>query len=188
VVDVLTLRAKKESESAKAETNEREEGTNLDTKLLHRLRSEQSPDLGGDGAVKTADDNLVSLMQDSVRQNDINRRSETLDDLDLKHRALEGGEVHETLDHTLLGELDDEHEHVGHSLSGVGRGGNERDDATEVLVLVVGERIESLLGEGDDGVLQTLLILALNGGVLGGERVLETAVGDGLPAVETIDL
>lgn len=162
--------------------------TNLDTKLLHRLRGEQSPDLGGDGAIETADHDLVALVQNSVGKDNINRRSKTLDDLDLEHRALESREVHETLDHALLGELDDEHEHVGHSLSRVGRGGNERDDAAEVFVLVVGERVKSLLGEGDDGVLQTLLELALDGRVLGGKRVLETSVGNGLPAVETIDL
>lgn len=162
--------------------------TDLDTKLLHRLRSQQSPDLRGDGAVETANHDLVAFVENSVRKDDVDGGSESLDDLDLEHRALEGGEVHETLDHALLSELDDEHEHVGHSLSRVGRGGNERDDAAEVLVLVVGERVESLLGESDDGILETLLELALDRRVLSGERILETSVGNRLPTVKTIDL
>lgn len=68
------------------------------------------------------------------------------------------------------------------------RGGHERDDTTEVFVLVVGERVESLLGEGDDGLLQALLELALDRSGLRSERLLESSVGDLLPAVETIDL
>lgn len=70
----------------------------------------------------------------------------------------------------------------------MGGRGDERDDLGEVLVLVVRERVESLLGEGEDGLLEAILELALDGLVLGGERRLESSIGDGLPAIETIDL
>lgn len=76
--------------------------THLDTELLHRLRREKSPDLRRDGAVETADDNLVALVQHTVRQDNVDGGAESLDDLDLEHGALEGGKVHEALRHAFL--------------------------------------------------------------------------------------
>lgn len=167
---------------------EEKEATNLDAKLLHRLRRQQRTNLSRNGSVESADDDPISLVEDSVRQDDVDGRSQSLDDLDLEHGALESREVHEALRHALLSELDDEHEHVGDSLASVGRSRDERDNLGKVLVLVVGERVESLLGERENRLVEALLVLAPNRLVLGGERLLETAVGDGLPAVETIDL
>lgn len=141
-----------------------------------------------DGSVETADDDPISLVKDSVREDDVDCRSQSLDDLDLEHSALERREVHETLRHPLLSELDDEHEHVGDSLSGVRRRRDQRDDLGKVLVLVVGERVESLLGERENRLVEALLVLAADRFVLRSERLLETAVEDRLPAVETIDL
>ena len=160
----------------------------LDAKLLHRLGREERADLGRDRAVESADDDAVALAQNAVREHDVDRGAEALDDLDLEHGALEGREVHEALGHALLGELDDEHEHVGHALARVGRRRDERDDLGEVLVLVVRQRVESLLGEREDRLVEAVLELALDRLVLRGERGLETAVRNRLPAVETVNL
>ena len=152
------------------------------------MRRQQRTDLSRDGSVETADDDPISLVKDSVREDDVDCRSQSLDDLDLEHGALEGREVHEALGHALLGELDDEHEHVGHALARVGRRRDERDDLGEVLVLVVRQRVESLLGEREDRLVEAVLELALDRLVLRGERGLETAVRNRLPAVETVNL
>lgn len=70
----------------------------------------------------------------------------------------------------------------------MGGGRDERDDAREVVVGVVGQGVESLFGEGEDRLLQTVVEFAADGLVLGGEGGFESTVGNGGPAVETIDL
>jgi hypothetical protein len=141
-----------------------------------------------DRTVETADNDRVSFVENTVGKDDIDGCSETLDDLDLEDGTLESGDVHEALSHALLSELDDEHQHVGNTLTGVSRCRDERDVLREVLVLVVRKGVESLLGEGEDRVGETLFVFVLDGLLLLRERVLETVVLDGLPTVETIDL
>jgi hypothetical protein len=63
-------------------------------------------------------------------------RVETLDNLDLENGTLELGDEHQALVHSLLSELDQEHEHVGDTLARDGRGRNEGDVSGQVLVLV----------------------------------------------------
>jgi hypothetical protein len=152
------------------------------------LRRQECSNLRYDRSVQAADDNRVSLVQDTVRKDDIDRCSETLDNLDLEDGTFERRDVHEALGHALLGELDDEHEHVGHTLTGVSGSRDERDVLGEVLVLVVRQSVETLLGEGDDCVGETLLVLVLDGLLLLRQRVLETVVLDRFPTVKTIDL
>ncbi len=76
-------------------------------------------------------------MPDTVGKDDIDRGTETLEDLDLEHRALELGEIHEPLAHTGLSELDDESQHVGDTLTGVSRSGHQTDVSAHFLMSVV---------------------------------------------------
>lgn len=101
--------------------------THLDAQFLERLRCQQCSDLRDNRSVETADDDLVAFVQDTVGEDDVERRSEALDDLDLQDGTVELGDVHELAAHSLLRELDDEHEHVWDTLTRVGRGGNQRD-------------------------------------------------------------
>lgn len=70
----------------------------------------------------------------------------------------------------------------------MGRSRHEGNDAGEVLVLVIGERVESLLGEGEDRFLESFLVFGLDGAILGGKGGLETSIGDRFPSVESINL
>lgn len=64
------------------------ENTHLDTELTKWLRCQQSTDLRDNWAVETANNNLVAFVQDAIRQHDINGRTKTLNNLDLKHSTL----------------------------------------------------------------------------------------------------
>lgn len=160
----------------------------LDAQLLHRLRRQQCSDLRDDGAIETTENDLVALVEVAVDEDDIDRRTETLDDLDLEDGALERRDVHEVVGHALLGELDEEHEQVGYTLARVRRGRDERDVFRKVLVVVVRHGVETLLGEGDDGLVEALLELALDGALLLGERLAEAAIPHRVPAVQSVDL
>lgn len=162
--------------------------THLDAELLHGLRREERADLGDDGAVEAAQDDLVALVQVAVDEDDVDGGAETLDDLDLEDSALERRDVHKVVGHALLGELDEEHEQVGDTLARVGRRRHERHVLAEVLVVVVRHGVEPLLRKGDDRVGEALLVLALDGAVLLGERLEEAAVLHRGPAVQAVDL
>lgn len=111
------------------------------------------------------------------------------------------------LSHLLLRKLDNQHQHIlqivasqrrlgirtrktayRYTLTSVSRGRNQRDDSTEILVLVVRQRIQSLLSESENGSIQSLLVLSSNRFLLRCERGFESTVGNRFPAVETIDL
>ena len=127
-------------------------------------------------------------MHDTVRQNNVDSRSETLNDLDLEDGTLEFGQVHQSLAHTLLGQLDQEHDHVRDTLSGDGRGRHQRDVSTKVLVLVVQNSVETLFSESQLGGLKTVLKLSLSVLALLAIGLSESAVGNGLPVVTPVDL
>lgn len=127
-------------------------------------------------------------MQVSVHEHDVDGGTETLDDLDFEDGALQRRDVHEVVGHALLRELDEQHEQVGDTLAGVSRSRHERDVFREVLVVVVRDGVEPLLGKGDDRLVQAVLELALDRALLLRERLPETAVLHRLPAVQSIDL
>ena len=126
-------------------------------------------------------------MHDTVRQDDIDGSSETLDDLDFEHGTLELREVHESLTHSLLRELDQQHDHVRDTFTCDGGSWYQGDISTKVLVLVIEDRVESLLGEGELGLLKTVLKFSLGAFALLSVGLSESAVGDWLPAVTSID-
>jgi hypothetical protein len=76
-------------------------------------------------------------MQDTVREDDIDCRAKTLDDLDFEDRTLQFREIHEFLRHSLLSELDEEHEHIRNTLSSMGTGRYNGDISREIFVFVV---------------------------------------------------
>lgn len=67
-------------------------------------------------------------------------------------------------------------------------GGDERHEFGHALVLVVELGVESLLGKGELGLLEAVTELVLDRLLLFKEGCLEAVVGDGRPAVETINL
>lgn len=160
----------------------------LDTEFAKGLRRKQRTDLGHNRSIETADHDLVAFVEDTIRQDHVDCRTKTFDDLDLKHSTLELREVHQPIAHALLGKVDEEHDHVGHTLSRNRRGRDDGDITREVLVVVVEAGVQTLLGEGNDDLLGHVLELALDGPLLRGERAAEVVVGYGLPAVDTVDL
>lgn len=167
--------------------SESDDITNLDTHLAERLRGEECSDVGKDGSIKPADDYPISLTEVTVGEDDVNCRSETLNDLDLENGALELGDVHETLAHALLRKVNEELDHIRNTLARDGRRRDERDVATEVFVVVVEARVHTLLGEGEDSLLEAIGKLALDLVRLLRERILEGAVRGRFPAVDAID-
>ncbi|GKT50196.1 uncharacterized protein ColSpa_10378 [Colletotrichum spaethianum] len=159
----------------------------LETQFTHRRRRQQGTDVCADGTFHTTQDDPVTLTQDTVRQDNVDGHAETLDGLDLENGSLDLGKVHEGSDHALLGELDDELQHVGDTLTSVGGGGDEGNVLRHGLVLVEKLGVEALLGKGKLGLLQTVLELVLDTSGLQGQTLLETVVVDLLPAVQTID-
>lgn len=168
--------------------SESDDITNLDTHLAERLRGEECSDVGKDGSIKPADDYPISLTEVTVGEDDVNCRSETLNDLDLENGALELGDVHETLAHALLRKVNEKLDHIRNTLARDGRRRDERDVATEVFVVVVEARVHTLLGEGEDSLLEAISKLALDLVRLLRERILEGAVRGRFPAVDAIDL
>ncbi|RBQ68079.1 hypothetical protein VDGD_21613 [Verticillium dahliae] len=160
----------------------------LETQLLHRRRRQQRTNVGDDGALDTAQHNLVALAEDTVCDDNVDGHAETLDRLDLENGGLHLGEVHERAHHALLRQLHNELQHVGDTLARVRRRGDEGDVLGHRLVLVVQFGVESLLGEEDLGLLETVLELVLHALGLQRQTLLETVVVDLLPAVKTIDL
>lgn len=138
----------------------------LDTQLAKRLRGQQRTHLSDDRSVKTTDHDLVSFPQNTVRQYDIDSRTQTFDDLHLKNRTLKFRQIHQAVAHPLLREVDKEHDHVWYTLPSHGRRGHDGDVAREVLVLVVEHSVETLLGERNDDLLRHVLELALHGTLL----------------------
>ena len=160
----------------------------LETQFPERRGREQRSDICFDDAFCTAQDDTITLPEDTVGENDIDSHTETLDSLDFKDGGLDLGEVHERANHALLGELNDELQHVGDTLAGVGGGGDQGDVFGHGLVLVEKLRVETLLGESELGLVETVLELVLDSLVLESQRLLEAVVLDLLPAVKTIDL
>ena len=138
----------------------------LDTKFAKGLRREQSPDLRDDGAIQTANHYSVAFMQNTIGEDDVNGGTETLDNLYFQHRTLELRKVHESLAHTLLREVDQKHDHIGNTFSSNGGRRDQGNITSEVLVLVVQNGIETLLGEGDSRLLTTIFEFALHGTLL----------------------
>ncbi len=159
----------------------------LDTEFTKGLGRKQRTDLGHDRSIETADHNLVAFVEDTIRQNHIDCRTKTFDDLDFKYCTLELRQVHQPVAHALLGEVDEEHDHVGHTLASDSRGRDNGDVTCEVLVVVVEDGIQTLFGEGDDDLLGHVLELALDGPLLRSEGAAEVVVGDRLPTVDTVD-
>jgi hypothetical protein len=109
--------------------------------------------LRDDRSVKTADDNPVAFVQDTVRKYDINGRTQSLDNLDFEHCALELRQIHQAVAHTLLREIHKQHDHIRHTFSCDGGRRDDGDIACEALVLVVEYGIQTLLGEGHNSLL-----------------------------------
>jgi len=162
--------------------------TYLDTELPKWLWREQSTDLCDDWPVQTTNDDPVSFSQNAVRQHDIDRRSKTLDDLDLQNRALQLGQIHQPVAHPLLSEVDQQHDHIGDALAGVRRRWHQRDVLGKALVLIIQNGIETLLGKGKDSVLDPMLELPLDRWFLFRKGILEGVVRCCFPSVYTIDL
>lgn len=127
-------------------------------------------------------------MHDTIRQNDVDGCSKTLDDLDLEDGTFELGQVHEPLAHTLLRQLNEQHDHVWDTLSSDGGGGHKRDVSTKVLVLIVQNRVETLFGESQLSGLETVLELPLRVLALLLVGLSESPIGGGSPAVAPVDL
>ena len=190
VVDVGGLR-KEGGREVRVENEREQEGernAHLDSHLPQRLRRQQRSHVGENRTVQPTHHDPISLPQVPIRKDNIDGRSQSLDDLDLEHGALEFRNVHQALGHSLLSKIDEELDHIGDSLSSDGGGRDEGDVSTEVLVLVVEGGVETLFGEGDLGLLDSGGELSLDGGGLTGEGLLEGSVGSGVPAVDSIDL
>lgn len=121
--------------------------TNFDTKFAKRLRRQQCTNLCDDGSVQPTNHDFVSFSQDTIRQDDIDSRSQAFDDLDLEHRALELREVHQAVTHALLREVNEQHDHVGNTFASDSRCGHEGDVAGEALVVVVKDRVQTLFSK-----------------------------------------
>lgn len=144
--------------------------------------------MGDNRTVQTAHHNPISLAQDTVREDNIDGGTETFDDLDFKNGTLQLGKIHEPVAHALLGEVDEQHDHVGYTFASDGGCWHERDVPREVLVIVVKDGVQTLFCEGHDGFSDTLFELALDMAGLLSEGVTECVVWGGLPAIDTIDL
>jgi hypothetical protein len=144
--------------------------------------------LSHDRSIETTNDDLVSFAKDAIGKHNINCSSKPLNYLDLKHRAFELRQIHQAITHALLSEVDEEHDHVGNTLSCNGRSGNKRHVAAQVLVIVVEAGVQSFFSEGDDSLRHSVFKLALHGSILLRERFAERAVRCRVPAVYTIDL
>jgi hypothetical protein len=83
----------------------------------------------------------------SIGQNDINRRTHSLDILDFQDRTREIRDVHQALVHPLLSQFRKKQEHIGDTFTGEGRSRNEGYDTSEFLVFVKDLGVESVLGE-----------------------------------------
>lgn len=160
----------------------------LDTQLTEGLRGEQGSDVRTYRTVKTAEHNPVSFSEDTVREDNINGCSETLNLLDFENGTLERGKVHELSNHALLGKLGKELKQVGNTLASVSRSRHKRDVLGLVLVFGKENSVETLLGKGEDGLLETVAELVLGSLRLLGERVVEAVVVNLLPVVKTINL
>ena len=89
----------------------------LNSQLSEWLRSQQSPNLRYNWAIESTDNDSVPLTQNSIRKNDVNCRAQAFDNFDLENGALELRQVHKSVAHPLLSEVDEKHDHVGNSLS-----------------------------------------------------------------------
>lgn len=138
------------------------ENTHLDTELTKWLRCQQSTDLRDNWAVETANNNLVAFVQDAIRQHDINGRTKTLNNLDLKHSTLKFRQVHKAVTHALLGQVDEKHDHVRYTFTSDCRRWYERDVAREILVLVVQDCIQTLFCKGKNRLLTPIFEFSLH--------------------------
>lgn len=160
----------------------------LDSHFSQRLRCEQSSNVCHDRSIQPTHHDPVSLSHDTVRQDHIDSRTETFDNLDFQDGTLELGEVHQPLAHTLLSQLDQQHDHIRHTFTGDGGSRDQGDVSTKVLVLVVQDGVETLFGEGKLCGGKTSIEFSLGTGALSVVRVSEATVGSSLPAVTSIDL
>lgn len=88
----------------------------------------------------------------------------------------------------MLRQLDQQHDHVGDTFTGDGGRRNKRDVSSKVLVFIVQDGVETLLGKRKLGGFKTVVEFSLSVGVLLGKCLPETSVGDVLPSVTPIDL
>ncbi|ROW05672.1 hypothetical protein VMCG_05275 [Cytospora schulzeri] len=156
--------------------------------LLELLWREQGSDVGLDDTFCAAQENPVAFAKDTVGQDNIDGHTETFDLLDFQNGGLALGKVHERAHHPLLGKLHNELEHVWDTLTSVGRCGDQGHVFGHGLVLVEELGVETLLGESDLGLVQTVLELVLHSLALQRQTLLEAVVVNLLPAVKTIDL
>lgn len=141
----------------------------LDPHFPQWLGCEQCTDLSDNGAVKTTDHNPISFSQDTVRKNNIDSCAQSLDDLDFENCTLELRQVHQAVAHSLLSKVDQQHDHIRHTLSCDSRCRDEGHVPCEVLIFVVQTSIQPFFGEGDDCLRHTIFEFALNGSTLLGE-------------------
>lgn len=126
------------------------------------MRCQKSSNLRDNRAIKTANHNLVSLAENAVGKNDIDGRSQALDDLDFKHRTFELRKIHEAVAHALLGQIDEQHDHVRDTFTGDSRRRDNGHIARKVLVVVVQHGVETFLSEGEDDLGNAVFKLALD--------------------------
>lgn len=139
-------------------------------------------------SIETTNNNPVTFAQDTVREDNINRRSKTFNDLDFEDCAFQLGEVHETVTHPLLSQIYKEHDHIGDTFASDSGCWDQRNVTTQILVFIVKARVQSFLGESNDGLGHTVLEFTLNGASLLSQRLLEGAIRSSLPTIHAIDL
>mmetsp|Transcript_6730 Transcript_6730/g.18844 ORF Transcript_6730/g.18844 Transcript_6730/m.18844 type:complete len:456 (-) Transcript_6730:1497-2864(-) len=156
--------------------------------LLHRLRGQETADLGDDGPGNARDDDLVVQTQGAVQQDHVDGRAEALDVLHLDHRALQLLDHLELVGHQRLREVQDRVQEVGDALPGQRARGDDRDVPLEVVVLPVEGHVQPPLVELQHDLVVALLELVLDKLLLLLERGAARRVILGVPLVEDVTL
>lgn len=164
------------------------EQAHLDAKFTQGLWCQQRSDIGYDRSIRSAQNDRITQLEVTIRQDHVDRHAHSLDTLDFEDRTRQFGNVHKTLVHSLLRQFGEEQEHIRDTLSSECRCGNEGDDSTEVLVLVKQIRVETLFRQAELDFTQSVFEFGFDRFRLLGQRVSETVVGSRLPSVQFINL
>jgi hypothetical protein len=131
-------------------------------------------------------------MEPSVNKHDINRGSQPLDNLNLKHGALEGFLLSELVFVLSLALPDNQRHQVRQSLSCDSRGGHQLQVFFRRMI-VVESRVEALLSESQFGLVESILelihavLLLLGHGVLGVHELVWLPVVNSVDFVQSYD-
>mmetsp|Transcript_2035 Transcript_2035/g.4148 ORF Transcript_2035/g.4148 Transcript_2035/m.4148 type:complete len:206 (+) Transcript_2035:1199-1816(+) len=158
----------------------------LDAHLSHWLRSHQRANLGHHRALQGRQHQRLSLAQRAVDKHHVHSGAQPLNHLHLQHRALHLVTELQLLRHARLGQLAQQLQQVRQAVPRDGRGGHHAEEAARIGVVVVHRGVQALLVDGENGLLQTLVVLAQHVRALGGHGALDGGLALGLPVVQPV--